>query len=62
MTMTELKGDFPSYGKALMQELEWENIKCEDCDRELEPYEANEYGQVKSCPECGKKYLWVKRR
>ncbi len=57
--MTEF---FPfNFGKTLMMECKWENLKCEKCGGEMELEKITEFEEVKSCKDCGHKVLFIKK-
>ena len=51
----------PMCGKQLMQEIEWEGMKCEECGATLPSYPSYiSVGEVKTCPVCGRKHLMIR--
>lgn len=57
--MTEF---FPfNYGKVVMIENDWENLKCVKCGGEMELEKVTEFEEVKSCKDCGRKVLFIKK-
>ena len=52
---------FPRCGKTIMQEMEWETLKCDDCGTKMELKTENEFESVKICPKCGRKGLLIKK-
>lgn len=53
---------FPfNFGKALLAEEEWKNLKCDECSGEMELVKNNEFEEVKTCKDCGYKVLLIKK-
>lgn len=59
--MTEELGSPSRWGKVVLQEQQWANLKCMDCGGELELILNNEYEEVKQCKECGRRTLLLKK-
>lgn len=49
------------WGKTLMQEQQWANLKCNDCGGKLELEKDNEFESVKICPDCGSRSILIKK-
>lgn len=54
--------EFPfNFSKSLMIENEWKNLKCEKCGGEMELEKVTEFEEVKSCKDCGREVLLIKK-
>lgn len=49
------------WGKTLMQEQQWANLKCNDCGGKLELEKDNEFESVKVCQDCGSRSILIKK-
>lgn len=57
--MTEF---FPfNFGKSLMIENDWNNLKCEKCGGEMELEKTTEFEEVKCCKDCKRRVLLIKK-
>ena len=53
---------FPkNFGKCIIQEQIWANLKCRNCGGEMKTTQNNEFESVKVCQRCGRKVLLVKK-
>ena len=50
-----------AFSKCLIQDIEWENMKCCKCNVLLVDDPSSEKVDVKICPVCGEKHLRIKR-
>ena len=44
-----------------MIENDWENLKCVKCGGEMELEKVTEFEEVKSCKNCGREVLFIKK-
>lgn len=51
-----------SFGKCMMQELKWQNMKCSKCGAELPKYPLydNKKNEIKTCENCGKRHIMIR--
>ena len=47
--------------KCILQEEEWNNIKCPNCEVKLIVEKITEYGEYKCCPICNQKHLLIRK-
>lgn len=49
-------------GKCILQELQWQNLKCSKCGAELPkyPYYDNNKNEIKICENCGEKHMLIR--
>ena len=53
---------FPfNFGKVWMVENDWENLKCVKCGGEMELKKVTEFEEVKSCKNCRREVLFIKK-
>ena len=60
--MTELIYDGFRSGKCIMQEIEWQNLKCRNCGAEMPKYPKydNTKNEIKTCSRCGESVMLVR--
>ena len=49
-------------GKCIMQEIKWQNLKCQRCGAEMpkEPVIDNNGNEIKTCKNCGLKVMLLR--
>ena len=49
-------------GNCIMQELEWQNLKCDKCGGEMPKYPKydNRGNEIKTCEKCGNTHMLVR--
>ena len=49
-------------GNCIMQELEWQNLKCDNCGTEMPKYSKydNRGNEIKTCEKCGNTHMLVR--
>lgn len=49
-------------GKCIMQELEWQNLKCSNCGAEMPKYPQydNKKNEIKTCEKCGETHILIR--
>lgn len=50
-----------AFGKCLIQDIEWENMKCRKCDVRLVDDHQTDEVDFKVCPVCGEKVARIKK-
>ena len=50
-------------GKCIMQELEWQNLKCDKCGAEMPKYPKydNRGNEIKTCEKCGNTHMLIRQ-
>lgn len=50
------------FGKCILQEIEWENLKCSKCGAKLPKYSKydNNKNEIKTCEKCGESYMLIR--
>ena len=59
--MTDIYSEFRT-GKCIMQELEWQNLKCGNCGAEMPKYPQYDENknEIKTCRECGETAMLIR--
>lgn len=49
-------------GKCIMQELEWQNLKCDNCGAEMPKYPQydDKKNEIKTCKKCGRTVILIR--
>ena len=50
------------YGKCIMQEIEWVNLKCRNCGAEMQKYPKydSKKNEIKTCEYCGETHILIR--
>lgn len=60
--MTKMIYDDFRSGKCIMQEIEWQNLKCSKCGAEMPKYPKydTKKNEIKICERCGETHIFVR--
>ena len=49
-------------GKCIMQELEWQNLKCNNCGSKMPKYPKydDKKNEIKTCEKCGETHMLIR--